>query len=60
MQAQPDHKAKLRYHKPILESLGLVREMTLAGTGQSNESAGSNTMCADPMFDVNEMCNPSG
>jgi hypothetical protein len=52
----PDRSPKLAYTKPALEILGLVRELTLAGTGQANESAGSNNMCADVLYDVNLMC----
>jgi hypothetical protein len=48
-------RSRAAYTKPKLEELGLVREMTLAGSGSSNESVGS-TMCADPIFDINEMC----
>lgn len=56
MKTQPKQEPKLPYIKPRLENLGLVREMTLSGSGDANESAGQNTMCADPMFNVNQMC----
>ena len=55
-QNEPENRTRRPYTKPKMESLGLVREITLAGTGTSNESAGTNTMCADPLFDVNLMC----
>ena len=48
--------SKIYYSKPTLEKLGYVREMTLAGSGQANESAGTNTMCATIGYDINEMC----
>lgn len=55
-QNEPEDRTRRPYTKPTVESLGLVREITLAGTGDANESAGTNTMCADPVFDVNLMC----
>ena len=48
--------SKTCYSKPKLEKLGYVREMTLAGSGQANESAGENIMCSAIGYDINEMC----
>lgn len=45
------------YSKPRLESLGLVKEMTLAGTGQASESASTQARCDSPSFRVNPQCN---
>jgi len=48
--------SKMYYSKPTLEKLGYVREMTLAGGSQANESAGTGGMACEPDFKSNEMC----
>jgi len=48
--------SKTCYSKPTLERLGYVREMTLAGSGQNNESAGANIMCSADGYNINLMC----
>ena len=48
-------QSKTCYSKPKLEKLGYVREMTLAGSANANESVGSD-MCVNTDFKSNINC----